>query len=106
MLVISAASSPHKDSKTLQLQQKQRDAFEAFAEKTSDAWDDADDDLIMMANVKMSLKDVHSTAMQVSVGVSMCHGKACDLVLYTQRLIFPLVAMLMFCMIIRKREQF
>ncbi|KAK2184906.1 hypothetical protein NP493_249g08000 [Ridgeia piscesae] len=61
----SGGNSPRKDSKMQQPLQKQRDAFEAFAEKTSDAWDDADDDLILMANVKMSLKDVHSTAMQV-----------------------------------------
>ena len=67
LLVGSGGNSPRKDSKMQQPLQKQRDAFEAFAEKTSDAWDDADDDLILMANVKMSLKDVHSTAMQVNV---------------------------------------
>ena len=68
VVLFSAPHSPVKDSKPQQqLGQKQRDAFEAFQEKTSDAWDDADDDLILMANVKMSLKDVHTTAMQVGM---------------------------------------
>ena len=39
--------------------------FHVLQENTEDAWDDGDDDLIMMANFKMSLKDVKSTAMQV-----------------------------------------
>lgn len=42
-----------------------RDSFSDFETKTSDAWDDGDDDLITMANVKMSLKDVHTSARAV-----------------------------------------
>jgi len=48
-----------------ELRNKQRDSFQDFQAKTSDAWDDGDDDLITMASMKMSLKDVHETAMQV-----------------------------------------
>lgn len=43
-----------------------RDSFRDFQENTSDAWDDGDDDLIQMANVKMSMRDVRHTALQVS----------------------------------------
>ncbi|KAI8782075.1 TBC1 domain family member 22B-like isoform X1 [Biomphalaria glabrata] len=39
-----------------------KDAFHEFENKTSDAWDDGDDDLIQMANLKLSLKDVHTSA--------------------------------------------
>ncbi|GFN88752.1 TBC1 domain family member 22b [Plakobranchus ocellatus] len=39
-----------------------RDAFQEFENKTSDAWDDGDDDLMEMANLRLSLKDVHSSA--------------------------------------------
>ncbi|XP_059167728.1 TBC1 domain family member 22B-like isoform X1 [Physella acuta] len=39
-----------------------RDAFHEFENKTSDAWDDGDDDLIHMANLKLSLKDVQTSA--------------------------------------------
>ena len=45
--------------------QKGKDSFRDFQENTSDAWDDGDDDLITMANVRMSLRDVHHTALQV-----------------------------------------
>lgn len=38
------------------------DSFHDFEKKTSDAWDDGDDDLIQMANLKLSLSDVHSSA--------------------------------------------
>ena len=44
---------------------KARDSFQDFQENTSDAWDDGDDDLIQMANIRMSLRDVHHTALQV-----------------------------------------
>lgn len=42
-----------------------KDAFEYYQEKTDDAWDCADDDLIEMNNFRISLKDVRSTALQV-----------------------------------------
>ncbi|XP_064632063.1 TBC1 domain family member 22B-like isoform X2 [Lineus longissimus] len=57
----SGPTTPKKEP----LKATKRDSFQDFENKTNDAWDDGDDDLIMMANVKMSLKDVHSTAMAV-----------------------------------------
>ncbi|KAK3101795.1 hypothetical protein FSP39_006422 [Pinctada imbricata] len=42
-----------------------RDAFHDFENNTSDAWDDGEDDLLYMANIQMSLKDVRSTAKAV-----------------------------------------
>ncbi|XP_005097859.1 TBC1 domain family member 22B isoform X2 [Aplysia californica] len=39
-----------------------RDPFHDFENKTSDAWDDGDDDLIQMASLKMSLRDVQTSA--------------------------------------------
>ncbi|XP_076448098.1 TBC1 domain family member 22B-like [Babylonia areolata] len=51
-------SSPRKDDKS----KNKRDPFHDFENKTSDAWDDGDDDLISMATVQMSLRDVHSSA--------------------------------------------
>ena len=57
----SQQSTPKKDLRKT----KQFDSFQDFQDKTNDAWDDGDDDLILMANVKMSLKDVQNTAMQV-----------------------------------------
>ncbi|XP_048741944.2 TBC1 domain family member 22B-like isoform X2 [Ostrea edulis] len=42
-----------------------RDAFHDFEYNTSDAWDDGDDDLFVMANIQMSLRDVRSTAKAV-----------------------------------------
>ncbi|XP_062599309.1 TBC1 domain family member 22B-like [Saccostrea cucullata] len=42
-----------------------RDAFQDFENNTSDAWDDGDDDLLVMANIQMSLRDVRSTAQAV-----------------------------------------
>ncbi|XP_061187749.1 TBC1 domain family member 22B-like isoform X2 [Saccostrea echinata] len=42
-----------------------RDAFQDFENNTSDAWDDGDDDLLIMANIQMSLRDVRSTAQAV-----------------------------------------
>ncbi|XP_034305274.1 TBC1 domain family member 22B isoform X3 [Magallana gigas] len=42
-----------------------KDAFQDFENKTSDAWDDGDDDLLVMANIQMSLRDVQSTAKAV-----------------------------------------
>ncbi|XP_064604514.1 TBC1 domain family member 22B-like isoform X2 [Liolophura sinensis] len=51
-----------KDDKT---KARSNDSFVAFANSTSDAWDDGDDDLIGMANVQMSLRDVQSTAKAV-----------------------------------------
>jgi hypothetical protein len=42
-----------------------RDAFHDFEYNTSDAWDDGDDDLFVMANIQMSLRDVQSTAKAV-----------------------------------------
>lgn len=44
---------------------KVRDSFQDFQAQTEDAWDDGDDDFISMANLKMSMKDVHSSAAQV-----------------------------------------
>lgn len=52
-------------SKTSSSKLRTRDSFEDFEEKTNDAWDDADDDLIEMSNFRMSLKDIQSTALQV-----------------------------------------
>lgn len=57
----SQQSTPKKDLRKT----RHNDSFQDFQDKTNDAWDDGDDDLILMANVKMSLRDVHSTAMQV-----------------------------------------
>lgn len=42
-----------------------KDAFHDFENKTSDAWDDGDDDLLLMSNIPMSLRDVQSTARAV-----------------------------------------
>lgn len=55
----SAHSTPKREGR------RGRDSFADFQEKTNDAWDDGDDELIVMANFKMSLKDVRSTAIQV-----------------------------------------
>lgn len=55
----SAHSTPRRDGR------RGRDSFADFQENTSDAWDDGDDELIVMANFKMNLKDVRSTAIQV-----------------------------------------
>lgn len=42
------------------------DSFQDFQNKTLDAWDDGDDDLMIdMANIKMSMKDIQSTAKAV-----------------------------------------
>ena len=42
------------------------DSFQDFQAKTSDAWDDGDDDLMLdMANIKMSMRDIQSTARAV-----------------------------------------
>ncbi|XP_014783420.1 TBC1 domain family member 22B isoform X1 [Octopus bimaculoides] len=59
---ISNPGTPKKDDK---LKNKSKDAFQDFENETSDAWDDGDDDLILMATVQMSLKDVQSTARAV-----------------------------------------
>ena len=59
-------SSPTKrDAAAAAAAKAKRDSFSDFETNTNDAWDDADDDLIMMANVKMSLKDVHTSARAV-----------------------------------------
>lgn len=42
-----------------------KDAFHDFENNTSDAWDDGDDDLLLMSNIPMSLRDVQSTARAV-----------------------------------------
>lgn len=55
-------SSPRKEEK---YKSSKRDPFHDFENKTSDAWDDGDDDLISMATVQMSLRDVHSSARAV-----------------------------------------
>ncbi|WAR26889.1 TB22B-like protein [Mya arenaria] len=45
---------------------KTGDSFQDFQNKTEDAWDDGDDDLMIdMANIRMSMKDIQSTAKQV-----------------------------------------
>ncbi|KAK7103003.1 TBC1 domain family member 22B-like [Littorina saxatilis] len=54
--------SPRKEDKS---KSSKRDPFKDFENKTSDAWDDGDDDLISMATVQMSLRDVHSSARAV-----------------------------------------
>ena len=42
---------------------KTGDAFQDFQEQTKDAWDDGEDDLMLdMANIKMSMRDIKSTA--------------------------------------------
>jgi len=42
------------------------DSFQDFQSKTEDAWDDGDDDLMIdMANIRMSMKDIQTTAKQV-----------------------------------------
>lgn len=61
LLLSPAMTSSSKTSSKL----RTRDPFEDFEEKTNDAWDDADDDLIEMSNFRMSLKDIQSTALQV-----------------------------------------
>ncbi|KAK6185173.1 hypothetical protein SNE40_007464 [Patella caerulea] len=55
-------SSPKKEDKT---KYTKRDTFADFENKTSDAWDDTDDELLSMSNMQMSLKDVQSTAKAV-----------------------------------------
>lgn len=57
--------SPAMTSSKTSSKLRTRDPFEDFEEKTNDAWDDADDDLIEMSNFSMSLKDIQSTALQV-----------------------------------------
>ena len=42
------------------------DSFQDFQDKTDDAWDDNDDELMLdMSNIKMSLHDVRKTAEEV-----------------------------------------
>lgn len=48
-----------KDEKT---KTNRRDPFHDFENKTSDAWDDGDDDLMQMAHVKISVQDAQSSA--------------------------------------------
>ena len=67
-------SNPTTPSKRGASKSQQRDAFQDFEEKTIDAWDDGDDDIVEMSSFKMSLKDVHSTAMQVLQN----HSKGCQ----------------------------
>lgn len=55
-------NSPRKEERP---KSGKRDPFHDFENKTSDAWDDGDDDLITMATVQMSLRDVHSSARAV-----------------------------------------
>jgi len=43
----------------------EKDAFQEFKEKTNDAWDDGEDDLMITTQFKMSLRDVQNTALQV-----------------------------------------
>ncbi|CAE1321147.1 TBC1D22 [Acanthosepion pharaonis] len=59
---LSNPGTPKKEDKT---KQRPKDSFQDFEIKTSDAWDDGDDDLILMANIQMSLKDVQLTARAV-----------------------------------------
>ncbi|CAG5118866.1 unnamed protein product [Candidula unifasciata] len=42
-----------------------RDSFRDFENETSDAWDDGDDDLIQMASLRISLRDVQTSAKAV-----------------------------------------
>ncbi|ELT94978.1 hypothetical protein CAPTEDRAFT_184346 [Capitella teleta] len=57
--------SPRKDVSRGAGGAKAKDSFKDFQEETKDAWDDGDDDLIQMANIRMSLRDVQHTALQV-----------------------------------------
>ncbi|XP_048252965.1 TBC1 domain family member 22B-like isoform X1 [Haliotis rufescens] len=66
-----ASGSPKKEDK---LKNYKRDAFQDFESQTSDAWDDGDDDLLQMASVQMSLKDVQSSARAVLVNHSKQHN--------------------------------
>ena len=42
-----------------------KDSFRDFEADTNDAWDDSEDDFLAMTGTKLSIKDVHLTAMQV-----------------------------------------
>ncbi|CAG2211070.1 GYP1 [Mytilus edulis] len=55
-------SIPKKEEK---MRSGKKDAFHDFENKTSDAWDDGDDDLLLMSNIPMSIRDVQSTARAV-----------------------------------------
>lgn len=55
-------SIPKKEDKGKAMK---KDAFHDFENNTSDAWDDGDDDLLLMSNIPMSLRDVQSTARAV-----------------------------------------
>lgn len=58
------ASMSKKDDKSKAA--KTGDSFKDFQIKTEDAWDDGDDDLMLdMANIKMSKRDIQSTAKAV-----------------------------------------
>ncbi|XP_033746626.1 TBC1 domain family member 22B-like isoform X1 [Pecten maximus] len=58
----SALPSKSKRDDNGKLKSNKKDAFHDFENKTSDAWDDGDDDLLVMANIQMSLRDVRKTA--------------------------------------------
>ncbi|XP_041347793.1 TBC1 domain family member 22B-like isoform X2 [Gigantopelta aegis] len=53
------SESPKKEER---VRGSKSDAFVNFENSTSDAWDDGDDDLLQMASVQMSLRDVRSSA--------------------------------------------
>ncbi|KAK2147459.1 hypothetical protein LSH36_551g00022 [Paralvinella palmiformis] len=44
---------------------KGHDSFQDFQDRTIDAWDDTEDDLMVMSNIRLSKRDVHNTAIQV-----------------------------------------
>jgi len=58
----SAPSTPKKASLP---PRQMNDSFSDFAASTEDAWDSGDDDVISMADFRMSKKDVQSTALKV-----------------------------------------
>ena len=62
IILFSEQGTPKKE-----LRKKQQDAFQQFEKTTSDAWDADDDeeDVAAMANMQISMQDVHSTALEV-----------------------------------------
>ncbi|XP_074645248.1 TBC1 domain family member 22B-like isoform X2 [Tubulanus polymorphus] len=60
----SGPPTPKKEDTAASRLKNKRDSFQDFENDTIDAWDDGDDDVMLMAH-KMSLRDVHSSAMAV-----------------------------------------
>ena len=63
MLMFKFRNNHKKEEKT---KSSRGDAFQDFQDKTSDAWEDNDDELMLdISNIKMSLYDVRKTADEV-----------------------------------------